>query len=94
MYQILNLKSSLHLRELFIRRPSDATRPYRYPLSSYMFYIPNHRTTTYRNSFHLSAIYFWPSLPDNVTAASALTSFKVSLSLSEYQLQSEIAGVQ
>ena len=56
-YQILNLKSPSYLRELFIPRPSDTTRPPRYPLSPYLLYIPNHRTTTYRNSFHLSAVY-------------------------------------
>ena len=38
-------------------------------LSPDVFVIPNFRTSTFRNSFYLSVIYFWYFLPDSVRSS-------------------------
>lgn len=43
------------------------------------FLIPPHRTSSYRNSFVLAAIYWWHSLPQSITSCSSLSSFKSNL---------------
>ena len=77
IYRILYMTSPSYLHELFI--PSDPTlrRSERslHP-SSQTFHIPSHRTATYKNSFRLSSIYFWHSLPDHITSAPSLATFK------------------
>ena len=53
---------SFALLPRFVRR---ATSPL-------LFAIPHFRTSTFRNSFYLSAIYFWHSLPDPVRSSPAI----------------------
>ena len=49
-------------------RSTPSVRPSRH-LSPDVFAIPNFRTSTFRNSFYLAAIYFWHSLPDPVRSS-------------------------
>ena len=53
-----------YLRDLF-NRFAPSVRPSRH-LAPNVFPIPNFRSSKFRNSFYLSAIYFWHSLPDTV----------------------------
>lgn len=73
-YRIRYLKVASYLSELFVVQDPDMRRSSRSTSSTY-FSIPLHRTVAYRNSFRLSAIYFWYSLPLHITTAS-LASFK------------------
>lgn len=62
LYQILATASSVYLRELFLDPDPVVRRSARVAAASGnlpSFRIPNHRTTCYRNSFLLSAIYLW-----------------------------------
>ena len=65
IFNILHDCSPPYLGDLFIRS-TPSVRPSR-QLSPDVFAIPNFRT--FRNSFYLSAIYFWHSLPDSVRSS-------------------------
>ena len=78
-YRILHLPSPSYLSELSPPPDPLVRRSDRSTSQSSTFLIPSHRTITYRNSFRLSAIYFWHSLPDHIISASSLDSFKVLL---------------
>ena len=58
-FNILHDNSPSYLCDLFVR-PAPSVRPSRH-LSTTVFAIPYFRTSTFRNSFYLSAIYFWHS---------------------------------
>lgn len=75
MYWIRYLEVASYLSELFVPQDSDLRCSSRLPSSKY-FSIPLHRTVAYRNSFKLSAIYFWHSFPLHITTASSLDCFK------------------
>ncbi|XP_077258283.1 uncharacterized protein LOC143895191 [Temnothorax americanus] len=76
MYRILHMRSPSYLRELFTTPDPLLRRSERLVAPTQTFYIPAHRTATYRNSFHISAIYFWHSLPSNITTVSSFPTFK------------------
>ena len=66
-FNILQGSSPSYVRDLFNRSaPSDWLSRY---LSPNVFAIPYFRTSTFRNSFYLSAIYFWHSLPDAIRSS-------------------------
>ena len=71
---ILQGSSPPYLRDLFTRF-APSLRPSRH-LNPDVFAIPNFRTSTLRNSFYLSAIYFWHSLPDTVRSSPTLRILK------------------
>ncbi|XP_011859007.1 PREDICTED: uncharacterized protein LOC105556520 [Vollenhovia emeryi] len=75
-YRILYLSSPPYLQELFPQRDSIRRYPSRHDTLSTVFQVPLHRTATYRNSFHLTAIHLWHSLPSNITTAPSLPIFK------------------
>ena len=66
-FNILQGSSPPHLRELFTRS-TLSLRPSRH-LNPNVFAIPDFRTSTFHNSYYLSAIYFWHSLPDTVRSS-------------------------
>ena len=66
-FNILHNSSPSYLRDLFVR-PAPSVRPSRH-LFTAVFGIPHFRTSTFRNSFYLSAIHFWHSLPDPVRSS-------------------------
>ena len=66
-FNILNDNSPSNVCDLFVR-PAPSVCPSRH-LSTTGFAIPHFRTSTFRNSFYLSAIYFWHSLPDPVRSS-------------------------
>lgn len=77
-YKILHSMSPNYLLCLFNLHDPSLRRSSRIN-SSNTFAIPLHRTASYRNSFVLSAIYFWHTLPPTITSCSTLSSFKTSL---------------
>ena len=66
-FNILHDNSPSYLCEFFIR-PAPSVRRSRH-LSTTVFAIPHFRMSTFRNSFYLSAIYFWHSLPAPVRSS-------------------------
>lgn len=75
-YRILYLQSPGYLSELFTPLDELLRRSNRLINPSRVFHTPHHRTNIYRNSFHLSAIYFWHSLPGSITSATSYATFK------------------
>ena len=75
-YRIFHLRSPSYLLELFASPDPEVRRSDRSGSSLQTFHISFHRTATYRNSFCLSSIYFWHSLPRDIASASSLNSFK------------------
>lgn len=76
-FNILKGNAPPYLIELFpLARPVG--RPSR-QVSPETFLIPLHRTTSFRKSFVLSAMYFWHSLPAPVTSSTSLAVFKKNL---------------
>lgn len=74
MYQVTYLTTPSYISDRFTRPagyrlPRSAAPPSRY-------HIPSHRTVTYRNSFLLSAVYFWDSLPQTLVISPSLATFK------------------
>ena len=65
-FNILHDNSPPYLCDLFVRL-APSVRPSRH--LSTVFAIPYFRTSTFRNSFYLSAIYFWHSLRDPVRSS-------------------------
>lgn len=74
-YRIIYMQSPLYIKQLFTFLDSEQRRSVRLT-SSQIFHIPHFRTSTYKNSYHLSTIYFWHSLPSYITRASTFSSFK------------------
>ena len=68
-----------HITDLFPSPIVDPRCSSRLPAASYVFHIPVHRSTAYRNSFCLSAAYFWNSLPSDITSTPSLAIFKARL---------------
>ena len=66
-FNILHDSSPSYLCDLFVRS-ARSVRPSRH-LSTAVFAIPHFRTSAFRNSFYLWAIYFWHSLPDPVRSS-------------------------
>ena len=66
-FKILHDSSPSYLCDLFVRF-APSVRPSRH-LSAAVFAILHFRTSTFRDSFYLSAIYFWHSLPDPVRSS-------------------------
>ena len=73
-FNILQGSSPHYLGDLFTRS-TLSLRPSRH-LNPDVFAISNFRTSTFRNSFYLSAIYFWHSLPDTVRSSPTLGNLK------------------
>lgn len=76
VYRIVYGHSPSYLSELFIPPDPELRRSERHVSSSQIFHVPSHRTAAYSNSFLLSSIYLWHSLPFSITSASSLMSFK------------------
>ncbi|XP_024892122.1 uncharacterized protein LOC112467653 [Temnothorax curvispinosus] len=90
MYRIIYMGSPAYLSELFTPLSPSLRRSTRIAnCSSQTFHIPAFRTEIYRNSFLISAIYFWHSLPDNITSATTIAAFKNLLR--SYLLSSEFS---
>lgn len=85
-YRIIYMNSPSYLNELFTVFDPEQRRSERLLTSSHIFHIPQFRTTTYRNSFHLSMIFLWHSLPSNITSAAFFSAFEV---LRRYLLDAE-----
>ncbi|XP_071652800.1 uncharacterized protein [Temnothorax longispinosus] len=75
MYKISKGMSPSYLSEIFIRSDPLIRRSSRLELPQ-TFVIPNHRTESYRRSFHLAGIYLWNSLPAEIVSSSSVTEFK------------------
>lgn len=86
-YRLIYMQSPSYLNELITFFDSTQRRSERLVSSSQIFHIPSFRTSAYRNSFHLSTIYFWHSLPDCITSASFSAAFK--RLLRQFLLESE-----
>ena len=68
-FNILQANLPPYLRDLYTRttpslQPSRHLNP-----NVLVFAIPNFGNSTFRNSFYLSAVYFWHSLPDTVASS-------------------------
>lgn len=77
-YKIISSRTPNYLYRLFNFHDSSLRRSSRVN-SSETFSIPSHRTSSYRNSFVLAAIYWWHSLPISITLSNSLSSFKTNL---------------
>lgn len=90
-YRILNHKSPSYIYEIFVRNLANLPRPTRQPQLPNTFTSPLHRTSTYRNAFHLSAVYLWHSLPLPLISSPSLAIFK--LRLFDCLFQSEVVRI-
>ena len=86
-FNILQGSSPPYLGDLFTRS-TPSLRPSRH-LNPDVFAILNFRTSSFRNSFYLSAIYFWHLLPDTVRSSPTLGILKGCLFryLSDFELE-------
>lgn len=79
IYQLLSTSTPSYLYNIFsfldplLRRSSRTHSP------STIFSIPQHRTSTYRNSYALAAIYWWHSLSEDITSSPSVSVFKIRL---------------
>ena len=87
-FNILQGSSPSYLRDLFTRS-APSLRPSRH-LNPDVFAIPNFRTSTFRNSFYLSAIYFWHSLPNTVRSSPTIGILKGRLFRYLFDLELEL----
>ena len=87
-FNILQGNSPPYLRDLFTRS-TPSLRPSRH-LNLHVFAIPNFRISTFRNSIHLSAIYFWHSLPDTVRFSPTIRILKGRLFRYLYDLELQL----
>ena len=88
-FNILRGSSPPYLGDLFTRS-TPALRPSRH-LNPDVFAIPNFRTSTFRNSFYLSAIYFRHSLPDTVRSSPIIGILKGGLFRNLFDLELELS---
>lgn len=89
LFNILHGCAPEYLNEIFARKQAIGRFPSRLQINE-TFHIPLHRTTLYRNSFHLAGCYFWHSLPADIINSTTIHSFKHRLH--NYSLQSGIVS--
>ena len=78
-YRVSQESVPSYITDLFSSPNVDPRRSSRLPAASSVFHNSLHRTTAYRDSFRLSAAYFWNSLPSDITSAPSLAIFKARL---------------
>ena len=88
-FNILQGSSPPYLRDFFTRS-TPSLRPSRH-LDPNVFAIPNFCTSAFRNSFYLSAIYFWHSLPDTVRSSPTIGILKGRLFRYLFDLELELS---
>ena len=78
-YRVIHESVPSYITDLFSSPNVEPRRSSRLPTAPSAFHIPLHRTTAYRNSFRLSAAYFWNSVPSDIASAPSLAIFKARL---------------
>lgn len=77
MFKVFRYETPIYILDLFPRPEHMNERTNRRPAPD--FTIPNHRTTIYHNSFSLSGMYLWESLPTSVKNSPSISVFKTRL---------------